>query len=195
MAQVLATRATSLAASTLLLGAAGLAALTASSVIEKFSLPETVPVESIFRDMTPPEPAPRRRAERVDDTAFEVPLPLLHQPVAQAEAAPSSAAFEIGNAEEPVLIERPRWVRRPAGLDRYYPRRARDAGVEGVVELDCLVSAVGTLRCAVEAETPANWGFAAAALRMAGDHEMAPASRDGVAAEGRYHMRIPFQLD
>ncbi len=195
MARVLATRATSLAASSLLLGAAGLAALTASTVIEKFSLPDRTPVESMLGIVDPPAaPEPRRRTEPLDDPAFELPLPLPHQ-ATLPEAAPSSAVFTVRQAEGPVLIERPRWVRRPVALDRYYPRRAREAGMEGVVQLDCLVSAQGALRCAVEAESPANWGFAAAALRMAGDHQMAAASRDGVAVEGRYRMRIPFQLD
>lgn len=195
MAHVLATRATSLAASTLLLGAAGLAALTASTVIEKFSLPDAVPVESILRDIEPlPAQPPRRRLDPINDPPFEVPLPLPY-PAMPAEATPSAAVFGAGPAEGPVLIERPRWVRRPAGLDRYYPRRAREAGVEGVVQLDCLVSAEGALRCAVEAESPANWGFAAAAQRMARDHQMVPAARDGAPVEGRYHMRIPFQLD
>lgn len=196
MAQVLATRATSLAASTLLLGAAGLAALTASTVIENLALPDRTPVQSILRDIEPPPaPTPRPRVERPDDPAFEVPLPPHYQSPMLTEATPSSAVFDLGQANGPVLIEHARWVRRPAGLDRYYPRRAREAGMEGVVELDCLVSAEGALRCAVEAESPANWGFAAAALRMAGDHQMVPAARDGAAVEGRHHMRIPFQLD
>lgn len=196
MAQVLTTRATSLAASTLLLGAAGLAALTASTVIEKFSLPNDMPVVSMFPIADPPAaPVPPPRVVRPDDGVVEVPELLPYLPVMPAEAASASAVFGVGLAEGPALIERPHWVRRPASLDRYYPRRAREVGMEGVVQLDCLVSAEGALRCVVEAESPANWGFGDAALRMARDHQMVPAARGGAAVEGRYQMRIPFQLD
>lgn len=196
MAQVLAARATSLAASALLFGVAGLAALTASTVIENILPPDGVPVISIAPDFDPePPPTPQRHAERLDDN-FDLPLPLPFETIAPASASPSEAVFAPpGAAEGPVLIEHPRWVRRPQALERYYPRRAKEAGVEGVVQLDCLVSSQGVLRCTVEAETPSDWGFAAAALRMAGDHRMTPAARDGAAVEGRYHMRIPFQLD
>ena len=89
MAQVLTTRATSLAVSTLLLGAAGLAALTASTVIENLALPDRTPVQSILRDIEPPPaPTPQPRVERLDDPSFDIPLPLPYQPAMPAEATP-----------------------------------------------------------------------------------------------------------
>ncbi len=43
-------------------------------------------------------------------------------------------------------------------------------------------------------ETPANWGFGLAALRISRDYRMVPAMRDGQAVEGRHWMRVPFEV-
>jgi protein TonB len=66
--------------------------------------------------------------------------------------------------------------------------------VTGDVVLDCLVSSAGRLDCDVVSETPSNWGFGEAALAISRDHRMAPATRDGMAVQGRYRMRVPFQV-
>jgi protein TonB len=86
-------------------------------------------------------------------------------------------------------------LRRPTNLEIYYPGRARDRGVEGVVQLDCVVQVDGRLNCTIVSETPGGWQFGNAALRMARDHRMAPAARDGVPVEATYRMRVPFSLD
>jgi hypothetical protein len=44
-------------------------------------------------------------------------------------------------------------------------------------------------------ETPRGWGFGEAALAIAADHRMAPATRNGAPVEGRYTMRVPFELN
>jgi protein TonB len=92
------------------------------------------------------------------------------------------------------MIVNPRWLRRPRDLARYYPVRALARGVEGRVVLDCAVSTTGNLTCAVLSETPRNWGFAEAALRISRDYQMVPAMRDGTAVDGRHRMVIPFEL-
>ena len=94
----------------------------------------------------------------------------------------------------PPTISNPHWLQTPRDLARFYPARAVRREIEGVAQLDCLVTAAGTLRCTVVSETPANWGFGAAALQIAESYRMAPAMRDGVAVEGRYRMHVPFQL-
>ena len=79
-------------------------------------------------------------------------------------------------------------------LQRYYPPRAIERNIEGEVLLDCLVDVAGLLDCRVVSESPNGWGFAAAAQRIARAHRMIPATRDGVAVQGRYAMRVPFQI-
>ncbi len=88
------------------------------------------------------------------------------------------------------------WLARPSAetFDRYYPLGARDAGVEGRTELDCLVNADGSLRCLVADEAPYGGGFGEAALRIAQDFRVL---RDGVHASAvgkRVRIPITFRL-
>jgi len=195
MTQTFSMRATSLAASAALMGAAVIAALTFTYALPSLRLPFDGP--SIEMQMEPPvappvrpqtprsEPAPR-------ETLFVAPLP---EGEDVAELEPVSAT--TGEAGPPVLttIDRPHWLQRPANLQRYYPRRMLDAGVQGDVVLDCLVRVSGFLVCDVVAEDPIDRGFAEAALRIAADHRMTPAMRNGVPVEGRYRMRVPFRVE
>jgi protein TonB len=57
-----------------------------------------------------------------------------------------------------------------------------------------ITNPLGALDCAVVSETPAGWGFGAAAVAIARDHRMAPATQDGRPVEGRYRMAVPFRL-
>jgi protein TonB len=95
---------------------------------------------------------------------------------------------------QPPTITSPEWLRRPRDLARYYPERALRHGIEGRVVLDCGVSTLGALSCLVVSQTPANWGFGEAALRISRDYQMVPARQNGIAVEARYRMVVPFQL-
>ena len=63
----------------------------------------------------------------------------------------------------------PAYLVRPTGYDfsRYYPSRAMQQEVSGNVRLDCLVLADGALDCMVREETPPEYEFGAAAMRIA----------------------------
>lgn len=194
MANALAVRSASLVASGFLIGAAVLAALTVSYTVQ-LSLFRDAPT-AIMIPETPPEPRPAPNRVRRP----QAPDPLAETRIIEVEAAPPTQVEAggfggIGAGAGPVTITDPAWVRRPDGLDRYYPQRARARGVEGAVLLDCQVTPTGALICVVLSETPARWGFAAAALRMSRDHQMLPAMRDGAPVGGRYRMRVPFELD
>lgn len=195
MANTLALRTTSLAASAALLGFAVLAALsityTAANFIQRDDGPTITTIEP--PPITPPPPfnPPRVRQPPADPAApaeetFEAVAtePVVSDPV-------EAGVFDPG----PAVITSPRWIVRPRNLARYYPARALDRGMTGQALLDCRVSTQGALACAVVSETPAGWGFGAAALRIAAEHRMAPAMRDGVAVEGRYRMIVPFELN
>lgn len=196
MAQVMNMRAASFAASSLMVGAAVFAALTVSYTVQTVlrdgfqgvTMIEAAPPEE-------PEPLTRRKIEPPPTT----PEALDQNPLFPIEQAPptvvQTGGFAVGPAESgPVAIAHPAWERRPRDLYRYYPRRAREAGIEGAVQLDCRVSTLGMLDCSVISESPPDWGFAAAAIRMARDYRMTPATRDGRPVEGRYRMRVPFEL-
>jgi protein TonB len=72
----------------------------------------------------------------------------------------------------------PRWVRRPDGDDmaRAYPAKAQAKGVSGGAVLSCAVLVTGWLgACDVIKETPPDFGFGAASLRVAKRFRLDPA--------------------
>lgn len=94
------------------------------------------------------------------------------------------------------LLERPRWLQRPDArvIAAWYPSVARDQGIEGQVELDCLIEDGGTLRCAIATENPGGYGFGRAALVLASMLRIA-GHIDGVVTQGRrIRQRMSFAL-
>jgi protein TonB len=193
MADTLVMRATSLAASAALLTLAGVAALSMSYTVSQIiARPDPAPIVTITPPpVVPPAPAPPsvQRTSHVERAAPPTDTP------AATNTMPTTASTGVPTADPgPALITSPHWLREPRDLARYYPARAITRQMQGVAELDCLVNTAGQLECVVVSETPASWGFGAAALRIAQDYRMAPATRDGAPIQGRYHMRIPFRL-
>lgn len=189
-------RATSLAVSAGLLGAAVLAAMTMTiGLMRADDVPGGAPV-MVFNEPPPAPPVdPARMQPRTVAEPLAVAGPNWSQPLETPTSLTSGNDFGAPFAEVgPAVIANPHWRRRPGDLGRYYPARAIQRGVEGEVLLDCLVGTSGFLNCSVLNETPASWGFGEAALRISRDYQMAPATRDGVPVEGRYRMRVPFEM-
>ncbi|MDE2355456.1 MAG: TonB family protein [Alphaproteobacteria bacterium] len=89
----------------------------------------------------------------------------------------------------------PRWVERPSGDDvvQVYPEAAIRAGVSGRVVMKCAVDQTGALRdCAIVSESPAGYGFGAAALELAQKFAMTPMPDAG---PGRATITIPIQFE
>lgn len=193
MSETMTVRATSLAMSAGFLAVIVLLALTYTYALPILRIVDgpSVTVERLPEPTPPPQPPVRQpiRTPIMGEPAQITTIDVTEaEPVAPTEFAPPGV---------PSLqtISDPHWLRRPRDLQRYYPPRALRLGVEGSVLLDCLVATTGHLRCSVISETPADWGFAAAALRIAADHQMTPAMRDGAPVEGRYRMRVPFRVE
>ena len=188
-------RATTLGASALLMGGAVLLALTMTYTIPDidFGPPDPRPIEMTPEppSPTPPPATPRAPTQPIDE--FEAPLAPL-TPISTTSGPETPYAGPIA-PPGPVEVTRPHWLQQPRNLTRYYPPRAIERGIEGDVVLNCLVRVSGLLDCEVVSESPDGWGFSNAALRIAGAHRMAPATRSGVAVEGRYTMRVPFRID
>ena len=195
MTQTFGVRATSFVASSALLGMAVIAAFTMTLVQQPISdFPDSIDPFDVIREPPPiVEPPPR-----IDEAPPLRPIAefSFDQFVADLQSLPQLTLLPatVGNAASPPLVADPEWVRVPRDLGRYYPARALERGVEGSVTLNCLVDTNGALECAVESETPENWGFAPAALRISRDYQMVPATRDGVAIAARHRMVIPFRL-
>lgn len=196
MQSVLGRRTLSLAAASFLVAAAFIAAITQRFHLIAAPTPDGPPTIEIAHNEPPPPPPPapqpRQAAPNERVSALPPPIALDPAPDAQPEPAPDIAPRQPDPAP---VITRPDWLQRPANLAAYYPVRAERQDREGLVELDCIVRTSGALACAVAQETPPGWGFGQAALRIAADHRMVPATRDGLAVEARYRMRVPFALD
>jgi len=195
MTHALAMRATSLAVSAAMLGALAILALSASWVVQQITRPDDGSIIATIAPEPKPPVQPNREVEppRVPQTETILDLPPLPPLNFDTSADPIATTLPVETG--PVTIENPHWLQRPRDLARYYPRRAITREVEGVALLDCIVSTAGRLACQVLSETPAGYGFGDAALRIAADHRMVPATRDGVAVPGRYRMRVPFELN
>lgn len=74
----------------------------------------------------------------------------------------------------------------------HYPDRARRLEIEGRVLLECEVLETGLMsECVVLEETPPDYGFGAAALKMSRLFKMKPMIRDGVPVAGA-KVKIPL---
>ncbi|MGE0741103.1 MAG: TonB family protein [Hyphomonadaceae bacterium] len=194
MTQALGLRATSFALSAGVLGLAVVAALTMTITMNRaptleFDAPIVPIVEPPRTEPPPPTPT---RTSAPPETAEPAPTELPTPPQTHEISTPSPP--DIWAPPGPPEVTNPDWLRRPRDLERYYPTRALTRGVEGDVVLDCRVLTSGDLTCGVVSETPPNWGFGAAALRISRDYRMVPATQDGAPVEARYRMRVPFRV-
>jgi TonB family protein len=110
----------------------------------------------------------------------------------QRDTIDAAPAVAPSAPSEPQVITNPVWISRPRNPERFYPRDAFMQGVSGEVVLDCAVQITGRLECVVASETPADRGFGAAALQIAAQHVMQPATQNGAPVRGRYRMTVPF---
>lgn len=196
MTQTVVARATSLGAAALLMGGLVLLALTMSYTIQEIDWRvEPAPIEMATPE--PPPPPPPTPATQAQTAPLEAPFELSLQPPLEpvSSTEPPAPYAGPGVYTGPVEITSPRWQVVPRNLQRFYPQRAIERNIEGEVMLDCLVDVSGLLDCRVVSESPTGWGFAVAAQRIARAHRMMPATRDGVAVQGRYAMRVPFQIE
>lgn len=110
------------------------------------------------------------------------------------------AAYDLPAAVErssPDTIIWPGWAARgpaPSAFQRVYPESAKAAALRGRVHLLCTVETGLTFACDVERETPAGYGFGAAAMELSREFAVT-ADYPNVAPGAVVRLPIRFVLE
>jgi TonB family protein len=94
-------------------------------------------------------------------------------------------------------LTKPEWLSTPSGDDmaKVYPPRAQRMNQAGAASIRCTIDTAGSLQdCVVVRESPAGFGFGAAALSLAAYFKMKPAQRDGRPIKSVLTIPIRFAL-
>jgi protein TonB len=137
-------------------------------------------------------PAPIPSTPPIEPVRVE-PAPELPQAVGPVASLTPPAPPPAPRAPE---IGAPTWLKRPGAKEfaRFYPDRAQRMGVEGAATITCAVTAAGGLTgCRLLRETPEDYGFGAATLKLAPYFRMSPRTVDGQPVEGG-QVTIPIRF-
>lgn len=110
-------------------------------------------------------------------------------------AAICTAAWLIGAMVASAQDQLSSWRITPAAQPDDYPLFAMEFGFSGTATLECAHDSTGSIQsCKVVSESPEGLGFGPAAVRIGRRGALNPPIENGVAKEGRFTFRIPFNL-
>lgn len=107
-----------------------------------------------------------------------------------------AGALVLAANGRPSVITSPDWAAAPdaAAITRAYPSLAADLGIEGYGTISCQITLEGRAAdCEVLGESPAHWGFGAAAVKAAESFRFKPKTLDGAPVAGGT-VRIPLHF-
>lgn len=100
--------------------------------------------------------------------------------------------FRTGNGGVTRMAESGDMFWTSGAITQFYPRRAKEHHIEGNVVLDCTVNARLRYECTLVSETPPDWGFGRAALRMMDNFYLTAAAGEASPVGRRQRFPIHF---
>ena len=165
----------------------------ASATLSTVPPPAAPPAQSQVAVSPSSNPQPRQRADVVNPAVTSSPKPTLS--AARSAAAPSVASVAPVTPPQPDVIVQPKWIvpPDPSLVSRYFPDFARRSEQNGRVTLQCAVAASGAVSCTVLSESPPDFGFGAAALKMVPGFKISPKTVNGTPVDGGV-VRVPISF-
>ncbi len=158
------------------------------------STPQTPPVSHVV--LHPPVNQPPVTVDTVPADPTPDASKVTEGPITPPILSPVAGGTSTSAASDPYV--KARWTRFPDAnaLGQYYPSRAADNEVEGAATVKCTVlDKAGRVHCTALSESPGNYGFGPATVRMVQDKGRVDTTQGDVKIGSVLRTTVKWQLN